>query len=140
MRDSHVRLSSRADVYTLGDCKKYYALCVARVREREAGRKIELKTISTEIVAGQERHFVIYVYFGAACLASLRERDITFHPQDEIYLSLQDARRARFQFDDAPVLQYHTNVIYQYKSCADQRLRGKVVNTGASPGYVCGLW
>ncbi|KAL1676069.1 hypothetical protein EV122DRAFT_292192 [Schizophyllum commune] len=111
------------------DCKKYYALCVARVREREAGRKIELKTISTEIVAGQTRHFVIYVYFGAACLASLRERDITFHPQDEIYLYLQDARRARFQSDNKPVLQYHTNVIYQYKRCADQRLSGKVVNT-----------
>ncbi|KAL1732419.1 hypothetical protein EV714DRAFT_206735 [Schizophyllum commune] len=112
-----------------GDNTKYYALCVAKVREREPGRKIELKTISTEIVAGQKRHLVIYVYFDAACLASLRERDITFHPQDEIYLSLQGARRARFQFDDAPVLQYHTNVIYQYKSCADQRLCGKVVNT-----------
>ncbi|KAL1762163.1 hypothetical protein FB107DRAFT_199807 [Schizophyllum commune] len=111
------------------DNTKYYALCVVKVREREPGRKIELKTISTEIVAGQKRHLVIYVYFDAACLASLRERDITFHPQDEIYLSLQDARRARFQFDDAPVLQYHTNVIYQYKSCADQRLCGKVINT-----------
>ncbi|KAI4527701.1 hypothetical protein K523DRAFT_229418 [Schizophyllum commune Tattone D] len=112
-----------------GDSKKYYALCVVRVREREPGRKVELKTISTEVVAGQKRHSVIYVYFGAACLASLRERDLTFHPQDEIYLSLQDARRARFESDNKPVLQYHTNVIYQYKRCADQRLCEKVVNT-----------
>ncbi|KAI5900430.1 uncharacterized protein SCHCODRAFT_02485678 [Schizophyllum commune H4-8] len=111
------------------DSKKYYALRVVRVRDRDLERKIELKAISTEVVAGQKRHLSIYVYFDAACLASLRERDITIKPQDEIYLSLKDARRAKFESDDSPVLQYHTNVIYQYRSCADQRLCGKVVNT-----------